>query len=467
MPEQRMHTLPPRTSSGQRLDPSVTHDPRRTTTPPSFPDDYPVNQPVESQNHRRSAAYDPPHPTAPPFFPGGYPVDQPVESQNHRRSAAFDPPHTNVPPFFSGDYPVDQLAEPQNHRRSAAFDPPHTTAPPFNNNPSTGQSMGHQDHRRSTAHDPRLTTVPPIFAGGRPASQSMETQNHRPSSTRDQRPPTDRSYSTGDPTTSQPTEPQSHRPSVQVQIPPSRYYSPNSASPRTVTPLATQQSHVPHADMYSPFATPSNPNLSASDIANQSPRQYPPTLYNEPNLQRQPTPGIDHGQEGRESPPVLPIPYRDTRATSPSTVLPRTGSLNGNPYGAGQRITITSPHNDTPTETLPVRPPSVSPRPSPAGFAQQISPPHGSMTSPTPRRAASPNPLPRGASPAPLPRASSPAPLPVRSPSVRSARIHRNASDASLPGGRGSPYTHYNPEFEADIAVLASSSADRLKEARR
>jgi hypothetical protein len=50
---------------------------------------------------------------------------------------------------------------------------------------------------------------------------------------------------------------------------------------------------------------------------------------------------------------------------------------------------------------------------------------------------------------------------------VRSARIHRNASDVSLQDGRGSPYTHYNPEFEADIAVLASSSADRLRQAKR
>ena len=470
MPEQHAHAMPPRTSSGQRLDPSATHDSRRTTTPPSFPGDYPVNQPVESQNHRRSAAYDPPHTTAPRFFPGDYPPDQPVESQNRRRSAAYDSPHTTAPPFVPGDYPVDQLAEPQNHRRSAAFDPPHTTVPPFfNGNPSTGQSMGHQNHRRSAAHDPRLTTAPPIFAGGHPASRSTETQNYRPSSTRNQRPTTDRPYSNGDPTISQPMEPQSYRPRVQVQIPPSRYYSPNSASPRTATPLATQQqqSHVSHADMYSPYATSSNLNISASDIANQSPRRYPPTLYNEPNLQRQPTPGFDHEQEGRESPTGLPVPSRDTRATSPSTVLPRTGSPNGNPYAAGQRNTITSPHNDTPTETLPVRPPSVSPRPNPAGFAQQISPHHGSMTSPTPRRAASPNPLPRGASPAPLPRASSPAPLPIRSPSVRSTRIHRNASDVSLPGGRGSPYMRYQPELEADIAVLASTSADRLREVKR
>ena len=464
MPEQRTHAMPSRTSSGQRLDPSATHDPRRTTTPPFFPGDYPVDQPVESQNHRRSAAYDPPHTTVPAFFPGDYPVDQPVEPQNHRRSAAYDVPHTTVPAFFPGEYPVDQPMESQDHRRSAAYDLPHTTAPPFfSGDPSTVQPMGHQNHRRSAADDPRLTTSPPLFAGGRPASRSMETQNYRPSSTRGQRPTMDPPYSTGDPTTSQPMEPQDHRPRVQVQILPSGYYSPNSASPRAATPLATQQSHVPPADMYSPYATSSNPNISASDIANQSPRRYPPTLYNEPSLQRQPTPRVDRGQEGWESPPGLPIPPRDTRATSPSTVLPRTGSLNRNPYAAGQRTTVTSPHNDTPTETLPVRPPSVSPRPS---FAQQMSPPH-SMTSPTPRRTASPNPLPRGASPAPLPRASSPAPLPVRSPSVRSSRIHRNASDVSLPGGRGSPYMHYNPDLDADIAVLASSSADRLREAKR
>jgi hypothetical protein len=70
--------------------------------------------------------------------------------------------------------------------------------------------------------------------------------------------------------------------------------------------------------------------------------------------------------------------------------------------------------------------------------------------------------LPRGASPAPLPRAPSPAPLPIRSPSVRSNRVHRSTSDVSLPVAPGSPYMHYNPNLEADIAVLASSSFDKF-----
>jgi hypothetical protein len=52
--------------------------------------------------------------------------------------------------------------------------------------------------------------------------------------------------------------------------------------------------------------------------------------------------------------------------------------------------------------------------------------------------------------------------LPIRSPSVRSAHFHRNPSDVSLPGAPGSPYVHYNPNQEADIAALASSSAEIL-----
>jgi hypothetical protein len=50
--------------------------------------------------------------------------------------------------------------------------------------------------------------------------------------------------------------------------------------------------------------------------------------------------------------------------------------------------------------------------------------------------------------------------LPIRSPSMRSAHVHRSTSDVSLPGAPGSPYMHYHPNLEADIAVLAS--AERL-----
>jgi hypothetical protein len=194
--------------------------------------------------------------------------------------------------------------------------------------------------------------------------------------------------------------------------------------------------------------------MRASDSANHSPpRRYPPTLYNEPHLQRQST-TVDYGQEHRVSTPALPVPSRD-RATAPGIVIPPAGHSNGS---SRPRTAITSSRTDTPTETLPVRPPSVSPRPSPAAFAQPVPPPQGA----TPRRPASPNPLPRGVSPAPLPRASSPAPLPVRSPSVRSTHIHRSPSDVSLPGAPGSPYKHYNPSLEADIAMLASSSANQF-----
>jgi hypothetical protein len=180
--------------------------------------------------------------------------------------------------------------------------------------------------------------------------------------------------------------------------------------------------------------------MRASDSVNHSPpRRYPPTLYNEPHLQRQST-TVDYGQEHRISSPALPVPSRD-RATAPGIVIPPAGHSNGS---SRPRTAITSSRTGTPTDTLPVRPPSVSPRPSPA----------------TPMRSASPNPLPRGVSPAPLPRASSPAPLPIRSPSVRSTHIHRSPSDVSLPPG--SPYKHYNPSLEADIAMLASSSADQF-----
>ena len=271
-------------------------------------------------------------------------------------------------------------------------------------------------------HDPRFPTAPPVFSGDSSASR--------------------------------PRTPQNAPPRVHVQIPPTRYYTPNSASPRQATPTATATRILP-TDIYSLGATSPNSSVRVSGSANQSPIRYPPTLYNEPNLQRQPTPTAHYEQEGRAATPVLPIPSRD-RATSPGIVRHPADPYNRSSYIGLPRTVITSPH--TPTDTLPVRPPSVSPRPSPAEFAQPIPPSQGAPASFTPRRAASPNPLPRGVSPAPLPRAPSPAPLPIRSPSAQSTRIHRSASDVSLPGAPGSPYMHYNPNQEADIAVLASSS---------
>ena len=269
---------------------------------------------------------------------------------------------------------------------------------------------GEQLPDSGAVHDPRLTTAPPVFNGDSSASRPRTPQNP---------------------------------PSVHVQIPPTRYYAPSSASPHLTTPPASG-SYDPHGGMYSSRATSPNPNVSVSRSPNQSPVRFPPTLYNEPNLQRHPTPGVDYERERRVSTPILPVPSRNPRSTSPGRVHSPSDFFSGS---SRPRSMLTSPH--TPTDTLPVRAPSVSPRPTPQGAV-------------TPRRTSSPNPLPRGASPAPLPRAPSPAPLPIRSPSVRSNRVHRSTSDVSLPGAPGSPYMHYNPNLEADIAVLASSSVDKV-----
>jgi len=287
------------------------------------------------------------------------------------------------------------------------------------------QIFGEQLPHPGATHDPPLTATPPVFADGSSASQ--------------------------------PRSPQNVPPRPHVQIPPTRYNAPDTASPRLATPPATgSHRDIPPAETYIPRATSPNPSLRASGSASQSPpRRYPPTLYNEPQLQRRSTP-FDHERERRVSSPVLPIPFRD-RPTAPGIFIPPADPSN---EGSRPRTTITSPHSGTPTDTLPVRPPSVSPRP--AAFALPIPSPHGGATSSTPRRAASPNPLPRGASPAPLLRASSPAPLPIRSPSVRSTHMHRSPSDVSLPGAPNSSYRHYNPSQEADIAMLASSSADNF-----
>ncbi|KAI0004982.1 hypothetical protein BJV74DRAFT_880903 [Russula compacta] len=259
--------------------------------------------------------------------------------------------------------------------------------------------------------------------------RSTNEQLRDPGTSHDPRPETTLQFLPSDSLADQPTVSQNLPPRVHVQIPPTRYHAPNSASPPLATTPVTQI-HVPPADMYSPRATSPNTN-----VEHHSPRRYPPTLYNEPNLQRHPTSTGDYEQEGRTATPYYL----------------------GGPLAAEQRTANTPPR--TLTDTLPIRPPSVSPRPSPAVFSH---PSQGAATSPSPRRPASPNPLPRGASPAPLFRASSPAPLPIRSPSVRSAHMGRSPSDVSLPGAPGSPYMRYNPNLEADIAVLASSSVDRL-----
>jgi hypothetical protein len=280
-------------------------------------------------------------------------------------------------------------------------------------------------------HDPHLTTTPLVSVDNR-STRSMTPPNFVDNrSTRSMTPP--------------------GRPRPHVQIPPTIYSAQDSASPRLATSPATgNRRDIPPAETYSPRSASPNPNARSSGSANQSPpRRYPPTLYNEPHLQRQST-TADYERERRVSTPALPVPSR-FRATAPGIFIPPADYSNGS---SRPRTGITSSRTGTPTDTLPVRPPSVSPRPSPAAIS-----PQGATT---PRRPVSPNPLPRGASPAPLPRASSPAPLPIRSPSVRSTHIHRSPSDVSLPRAPGSPYKPYNPSLEADIAVLASSSVDRF-----
>ena len=256
----------------------------------------------------------------------------------------------------------------------------------------------------------------------------------------------------GDPPAAQPPR----SPRMRVQIPPAGYYAPDPASHLAeLSPTAHDQ--IPPADMYSSGAAPSSSNPNVSD---SQPSRYPPTLYDEPQLQQQSSRSADYQQGDTASSPTLPVPSRNSRATSHVMIPPPGTGSRRNSYATRQGRVADSPN--TPTDALPIPPPSLSPHPSPATFARQIPPSRGAVTSSTPRRPTSPNPLPRSSSPAPLPRASSPAPLPVRSPSMRSAKMHRNASDVSLPGAPGSPYIHYSPNREADIAFLASASAERL-----
>ncbi|KAI0307195.1 hypothetical protein B0F90DRAFT_1686126 [Multifurca ochricompacta] len=229
-------------------------------------------------------------------------------------------------------------------------------------------------------------------------------------------------------------------------------------APRLASSPAVYDQLLP-TNSYSPRASSPSPDMNVSDLPHRLSPRYPPTLYYEPKLQQQLTTTVDYEQERRASSPVLPVPSRDRRGSARLIPPPGSSSRRGS-YVAGQRAATDSPH--TPADALPVPPPSMSPHPSPMAFPRQIPPPQGAATSSTPKRTTSPNPLPRGSSPAPLPRASSP-PLPIRSPSMRSANVRRSASDVSLPGAPGSPYMRYNPNLEADIAVLASSSAEKLK----
>ncbi|KAI0304137.1 hypothetical protein BC826DRAFT_965517 [Russula brevipes] len=324
---------------------------------------------------------------------------------------------------------------------------------PLQTVPLTGRDPLHRSYQvlkdvpyTNMVPEQRAHALSPRTSGERPLS---------PDTTHDPRLAMSPRGMTSDSMAGQPTAPR-NPPRVQVQIPPTRYHGPSSASPHLATSPA--RTYVPR----SPGATSPNSGIHGSNLANRSPLRYPPTLYDEPNLQRQPTITVDYEQGGRAASPALPVPSRDPWASSPRSVAPPADAFGGSSYDEGQRTAITSPYS--PADTLPVRPPSVSPRPSPGTFVQQVPPPQGAASS---TRPVSPNPLPRGTSPAPLPRASSPAPLPIRSPSVRSARIHRSRSDVSIPGAPGSQYTHYDPNEEADISVLASSSASKLAAANR
>ncbi len=290
----------------------------------------------------------------------------------------------------------------------------------------------------------------PAQQSGAESRQSYGGQHPGPSTVRDPYPQAAPHFIPNDPPAGQQAAPQNRSRRVHLQIPPTEYYTPDPASYLAGSPTTPDQ--MPPTDIYSPGAAPSSPNPNVSDSRFRSTPRYPPTLYNEPKLQQQSSRSADYQEGQTASSPTLPVPSRNSRANSHIMIPPPSRR---NSYATRQGTVPDSPR--TPTDALPIPPPSLSPHPSPAAFARQIPPPQGAVTS-LPRRPTSPNPLPRSSSPAPLPRASSPAPLPIRSPSMRSVKIHRSASDVSLPGAPGSPYMHYNPNLEADIAVLASST---------
>jgi hypothetical protein len=297
----------------------------------------------------------------------------------------------------------------------------------------------------------RTQAMSPRNLGDQPLDRGASYTSYEP------RPATNPQFVAGYSPVSQPEASRPLPPGVHVQIPPTRYHAPNSASPRAAEAPAGYDPVTP-TDLYPPGATSPSHNASASDLPRRSPRRYPPTLYNEPKLQQQHATTATYEQDDRAS-PVLPVPSRESRAASPRMIPPSSGPSRESSYIAGQRAATNSPRMAA--DVLPVPAPSMSPHPSSVALTRRTSSPQRAVTPSTPRRTASPNPLPRGASPAPLPRASSPAPLPVRSPSMRSVNVRRSPSDVSLPGAHNSPYMHYNPTLEADIAVLATS-AERL-----
>jgi hypothetical protein len=298
----------------------------------------------------------------------------------------------------------------------------------------------------------RAQAMSPRGSGERPLDRRASRASHEPHLA------TTSQFVAGDSPVGQPEASRTLPPRVHVQIPPVVYHAPGSASPRLANPPAAYDRGTP-TDLYPPGVTSPSHNASTSDLSRRSPPRYPPTLYNEPKLQQQHGTTATYEQGDRASSPVLPVPSRESRAPSPRTIPPPSAPSRRSSYAAGQRTATDSPR--IATDALPVPPALMSPHPSPVVLSRKMSPPQRAITPSTPRRAASPNPLPRGASPAPLPRASSPAPLPIRSPSMRSANVRRSPSDVSLPGAPGSPYMHYNPTLEANIAELATS-AERL-----
>lgn len=410
-----------------------------------------------------------PAPLAPQSAPNRSYSQGSQSSVRHRRPSEFDHGMPRDAGMDDGpNIPVDRHYSPP-EVISSPVERPSSRTPVQHSGATSHQSHDGQRSGHSTVRDPyrdlnaardphpRSSTVRDPHSGlssvgnSNPGPSTVRDPNRGPSTVHDPSHAAPHFIPSG---AGQQSAPRSPR--VRVQIPPGGYYAPDPASHLAeLSPTAHDQ--MPPADIYSPGAAPSSSNPNVSDSQFQSPSRFPPTLYNEPRLQQQSSRSADYQQGQTASSPTLPVPSRNSRTTSHVMTPPPANPSRRNSYATRQGRVTDSPN--TPTEALPIPPPSLSPHPSPATFSRQFS---GAVMTSTPRRSTSPNPLPRSSSPVPLPRASSPAPLPIRSPSFRSTHIRRNASDVSLPGAPGSPYTHYNPNQEADIAVLASSSAEIL-----
>ncbi|THH18594.1 hypothetical protein EW146_g2422 [Bondarzewia mesenterica] len=262
----------------------------------------------------------------------------------------------------------------------------------------------------------------------------------------------------------------------------SRTPSPHNAS----SPLPTGSQHEVVNSYGDPRLVPvHNPGLSQSgESPNQTRRAYPQSSTIRPQSSISNSP--------RNSPGPLPTSPADVeRQRATSRITPtiyaeaptRTQRRTQQPYQGAvpysqqqpqiyQRAPSTtsvsaSPHAES--GALPVPPPAVSPHPAPTLLPHRRRGPSPGLSSsgyiPTsPRPPISPLPT-QAALPVPAPsRSPDPLPVPVRrSPYLRSGDLRKSASDATLsPGRPGSPYSHYDPTSMADIASLASASAERL-----